>query len=163
VCAVGALGGAYTLSDGIIVGPSECDTGSLVDLLDGVMAGNAEPMVAEMGGKTFTPGTYSSPTMTITTTVTLDGLNQANPEFIFQSDSTLAIAASIHVILINGAKAENILWAVSAAATVGAQTVLEGSVLAGAAITLGAGTHVNGCVLAVAAVSIGAGSSIMIV
>jgi hypothetical protein len=90
----------------------------------------------------------------------LDGQNQQDPVFIFQATNTLATAASTKFILVNGAKAENILWAVGAAATTGASSVLEGSILAGAAITLGAGAEVRGCVLAVAAAGFGAGSSV---
>jgi hypothetical protein len=68
--------------------------------------------------------------------VTLDGDNQPNPEFLFIAGSTLVTAADTYFNLINGAKAENVLWALGSAATLGASSVVEGSILAGTAITL---------------------------
>jgi hypothetical protein len=162
VCAVGALSGAYTLVDGTIdYGSAPTTIVSLGNLLDVAMAFGGTSMPAEIGGKTITPGTYYATdiTMVASTTVTLDGRNQPDPVFLFQATGTLAIGASTKFILINGAKSENILWAVGAAAATGASSVFEGSILAGAAITLGAGTEVRGCVLAVAAVTFGASSS----
>jgi len=64
--------------------------------------------------------------------VTLDGLNEANPVFRFQAVSTLVTAANTYFILKNGARAENVVWALGAAATLGTNSVLEGSILAGA-------------------------------
>jgi hypothetical protein len=111
---------------------------------------------APIGGKTFTPGTYRS-AATISTAaneiVTLDGLNQANPVFIFQATSTLGTGAGSYFNLINGAKAENVLWAIGTAATLGANTVLPGTLLAGSAITVGAQGLVQGCVVAQTAVT----------
>jgi hypothetical protein len=163
VCAVAALTGVYTLVDGTIDNGSAPTTiDDLSNLLEVAMAFEGTPIAAEIGGKTFTPGTYYSTTITagVSTIVTLDGRNQPDPVFIFQAITTLATAASTKFILVNGAKAENILWAVGAAAATGASSVLEGSILAGGAITLGAGAEVRGCVLAVAAAGFGAGSSV---
>jgi hypothetical protein len=111
----------------------------------------------EMGGKTFTPGTYrAGSSLAITTSVTLDG----EGPYLFQAGSTLTTAAASKVILTNGAKAENIIWALGTAATLGADSILEGSVLAGTAITLGAGTVVHGCTIAQSAVTTGALASV---
>jgi len=43
--------------------------------------------------------------------VTLDGLNQDDPTFIFQAMSTLVTAADTKFILKNGATAQNVIWA----------------------------------------------------
>jgi hypothetical protein len=117
---------------------------------------NDETMEIEMGGLTFTPGTYrslSAINLAHGTTVTLDGLNRPNPKFLFQAGSTLVTAADTSFNLINGAKAENVLWALGAAATLGANSVLEGSILAGTAITFGTESKLNGCALAQSAVT----------
>jgi hypothetical protein len=164
VCAVAAPSGAYNLLEGIAVGASDCDSGSLDDLLKEMMTVKGTPVRAAIGGKTtFTPGAYYSATaisIAASTTITLDGFNQKNPSFLFQSDAALTTGASINFILLNGAKSEKILWAVGAAATIGASSVFEGSILAGAAITLEAQSEVRGCVLAKAAVLFGAGCSV---
>jgi hypothetical protein len=116
--------------------------------------GNA--MAIEMGGLTFTPGTYRSGSainFALGTVVTLDGLDQTNPVFLFQAGTTLVTAADTYFILINGAKAENIIWALGTAATLGARSVVEGSILAGTAITFGTKSALHGCALAQSAVT----------
>ena len=120
----------------------------------------------EIGGKTFTPGTYRSSSainFAYGTVVTLDGLNQINPVFLFQAGSTLVTAANTYFILKNGAKAENVLWALGTAATLGADSVLEGSILAGTAITFGTKSELHGCALAQSAVTFESEGSVYVV
>jgi hypothetical protein len=113
-------------------------------------------MAIEMGDLTFTPGTYRSGSainFAHGTVVTLDGLNEPNPVFLFQAGSTLVTAADTYFILKNGAKAENVLWALGTAATLGARSVVAGSILAGTAITFGTASELQGCALAQSAVT----------
>jgi hypothetical protein len=113
-------------------------------------------MAIEMGGQTFTPGTYRSGSainFAHGTVVTLDGLNQPNPQFLFIAGSTLVTAADTKFILTNGAKAEHVVWALGTAATLGARSVVEGSILAGTAITFGSQSVLHGCALAQSAVT----------
>ena len=85
--------------------------------------------------------------------VTLDGDNKHNPTFLFIAGSTLVTAADTTFILTDGAKAENIYWALGTAATLGAYSVLEGSILAETAITFGTQSTLHGCALAQSAVT----------
>jgi hypothetical protein len=115
-----------------------------------------EIMAIEIGGETFTPGAYCSDSainFAYGTTVTLDGLNKPNPNFLFIAGSTLVTGAVTSFNLINGAKAENVLWALGTAATLGANSILEGSILAGTAITFGTKSELRGCALAQSAVT----------
>ena len=124
---------------------------------DDAMQEPSEPIAIEIGGLTFTPGTYrsdSSINFAYGTVVTLDGLNEANPVFRFQAGSTLVTAADTYFDLVNGAKAENVLWVLDTAATLGANSVVEGSILAGTAITFGTKSVLHGCALAQSAVTI---------
>jgi hypothetical protein len=121
-------------------------------------------MAIEMGGLTFTPGTYRSGSainFAYGTVVTLDGLNEPNPVFLFQAGTTLVTAADTYFILINGAKAENVIWALGSAATLGANSVVEGSILAGTAISFGAKSELHGCALAQSAVTFASQGSII--
>jgi hypothetical protein len=115
-------------------------------------------VTTEMGGKTFSPGTHKFTTainIAIGTTVTLDG----EGTYVFQAGTTLVTAADTYFILKNGAKAENILWVLGTAATLGARSVVEGSILAKTAITFGPQSELRGCALAQAAVTFsGAGA-----
>jgi hypothetical protein len=83
----------------------------------------------------------------------LDGQNLPYPVFLFQAGSTLVTAADTYFILKNGAKAENVFWALGTAATLGANSILEGSILAGTAITFGTQAALHGCALAQSAVT----------
>jgi hypothetical protein len=115
----------------------------------------------EIGGKTFKHGTYhfeSAINIAVGTTVTLDGPG----DYLFQAGSTLVTAADTSVILKNGAKAENILWALGTAATLGARSVVEGSILAGTAITFGAQSELRGCALAQSAVTFETAGSVFL-
>ena len=102
------------------------------------------------------PGTYRSDSainFAYGTTATLDGLSEPNPVFLFQAGSTLITGANTHFILTNGAKAENVLWALGTAATLGASSVPQGSILTGTAITFGTKSLLHGCALAQSAVT----------
>jgi hypothetical protein len=126
---------------------------------------DSEVLDIEIGGKTFMPGTYRSGSainLASGSNVTLDGNNEMNPKFLFQAGTTLVTAASTYVILKNGAKAENILWALGSAATLGAASVLEGSILAGTAITFGDQTELRGCAIAMSAVTFPSAGSVLL-
>jgi hypothetical protein len=105
----------------------------------------------EIGGVTFTPGTYRSADAigaAVNTIVTLDGNNETNPVFLFQAPTAMTIGSNVDFILKNGARVENIFWVLGAAATLGAYITLPGSILAGTSITFGEGAGLNGCALA---------------
>jgi hypothetical protein len=133
-----AITGSPLLIEGEVVGDSADFAESVLVAHTNLMAFRDEDqtMAIEMGGLTFTPGTYRSGSainFAYGTTVTLDGENQANPVFRFIAGSTLVTAADTKFILKNGAKAENVLWALGSGATLGANSVVEGSILAGTA------------------------------
>jgi hypothetical protein len=60
------------------------------------------------------------------------------------------------------AKAENFYWAIRTAATLGSNSVLEGSILAGTAITFGTKSELHGCALAQSAVTFESEGSIVL-
>jgi hypothetical protein len=104
----------------------------------------------ELGGTTKTPGVYGSAagTFGITGTLTLDAQGRPNSVFIFKAASTLITASASNVVLINGARAANVIWLVGSSATLGTYSVLLGNVLALASITVTTGVRVKGRVLA---------------
>jgi hypothetical protein len=59
-------------------------------------------MLAEMGGCTFTPGVYTAES----------SINIAfeNPKFIFNAGSTLMTCAGSEIVLLNGARPDNVYW-----------------------------------------------------
>jgi hypothetical protein len=151
--------GSYSFSDGgKFVSDSSDFAASVMVAYAAAMVVRADeqPMAIEIGGSTFTPGTHRSDSainFAYGTVVTLDGLNEPNPVFLFQANSTLVTAADTYFNLVNGAKAENILWALGTAATLGANSTVEGSILTGTAITFGTKSVLHGCALAQSAVT----------
>jgi hypothetical protein len=153
--------GSYDLLNGTAY-IGGCDSSALNNLRTDAMAKIAKPMLSgAIGGLTFIPGTYSSATsftVADNTNVTLKG----GPDdiFLFLSGSYIVTGANTHFILeADGAsgppQAKNILFVLTAYATTGADSTIEGSILAGAAITHGARSKVSGYVLATAAMTVG--------
>ncbi len=102
----------------------------------------------EIGGLTLGPGVYEQATdLAVTGTLTLDGQNEPNALFIFQTATLVTAAASV-VTLVNGAQACNVFWQVGSAATLGPNTSFVGSIMAASSITLQTGAIVDGRVLA---------------
>ncbi len=121
------------------------DAGSLVT--------NPPPVCGGTSNGVFEPGLYwsgSSIQIPAGGTITLDGKNNPNSVFIFQSESTInTIGGNTHMILINQAKAKNIYWVAKSSATIGGTTSdFAGTVLALVAVTVNTGTQMNGRALA---------------
>jgi hypothetical protein len=104
----------------------------------------------DLVGQILAPGAYNSAsgTFELSGTVVLDGQNDPNAVFIFQTNTTLVTAAASNVSLIRGAQACNVFWQVGTAATLGANSTFRGTILAHDDISLGAGVTVDGRLLA---------------
>ncbi len=85
----------------------------------------------------LTPGVYSfSSSAFLTGTLTLDfGLNPDVP-FVFQIGSTLITASGASVVVMNGGPNSGVFWEVGSTATLGANTLFAGNILADQSITL---------------------------
>ncbi len=104
---------------------------------------------ADLGGTTLTPGVHpAASTLAITGTVTLDGLGDLDSTFVIQIGTTLTTAAASEVVLINGAQACHVFWQVGSSGTLGAASILRGTILAQTSITVGAGVQFEGSALA---------------
>ena len=106
--------------------------------------------VNDISGMVLPPGVYTSgSTMSIAVggTVTLDGQGDANAIWIFQIGSSLTVNNNAQVLLINGAKAENVFWAIFASSTLGSNVSFQGNILAGASNSVGTGSVVVGRLL----------------
>ena len=79
--------------------------------------------------------------------VTLDARGDANAVWIFQVGSSLTVNNNAKLLLINGAKAGNVYWAVFASSTLGTNVSFKGNVLAGSSNSLGSGSVVEGRML----------------
>jgi hypothetical protein len=126
------------------------------DVMEIPSPGNGDP--AFPGDSIITAGTWHASTISIAAgkTITLDAQGDPDAVFLFQADTTMLVGAGCEIILLNGAKAENVLWAVGTALSVGEGVDFQGSVVAGTAITFGANTDIRGSILGGAAITFGA-------
>jgi len=107
------------------------------------------PAVGALDGLKLGPGVHASgSTLTLAGTLTLDAGGDPGAVFILQAGSTLGTAAGSQVSLTGGAQACNVFWQVGSSATLGASSLLRGSILAHTSITVGAGVTIHGRALA---------------
>jgi hypothetical protein len=114
----------------------------------------AQPCGTNLTGKTLgtspgaaklSPGVYCfDSSAQLTRTLTLNG----NGVYVFKIGSTLTTASNSSVVLANGATAGKVFWQVTSSATLGTNTVFEGSILANISDTITTGTSVTGRVFA---------------
>jgi hypothetical protein len=139
---------------GVVNGTTNvADTAAANAQVDLTIACNAAamwvPYITEttLGGLNLLPGIYHSDgALSLTGVLTLTG--DANAVWIFQAGSTLDTAAGSQIILIGGAKADNVYWAVGSSATLGANSIFKGNMMAYASITLNTGASLEGRALA---------------
>lgn len=105
-------------------------------------------VTADLAGQSLVPGVYTGDTLALNGQLTLDGANETDPVFIFQSASTLITGSSSSIVFINGATACDVYWQVGSSATIGTTTSFAGTVMALTSITANTGATVQGRLLA---------------
>lgn len=103
-----------------------------------------------ISGLTFTPGVYTNSSTVILSAgnVTLDAQGNPNAAFIFQVGSTLTTIGSTQVVLAGGAQAKNVFWQVGSSATLGTNSIFQGTIITLQSITLQTGATLEGRALA---------------
>ncbi len=141
------IGGAIHAADGVASTAQGDLTTAFLDA-SGRPCPGSNVLAGDIGGATLMPGVYcSGPTMSlgITGTLTLNGNGNSGSVFIIQVASTLITATGNSVVnLTNGAQAANVFWVVGSSATLGTNTVFNGTILAQASVTLTSGAVLNG-------------------
>ena len=104
----------------------------------------------DLTGSTLTGGVYKPGigALSLTGALTLDGENDPNTVFIFQSDSTLITGAGSQINLINSAQACNVFWQVGSSATLGTDSSFVGNIMALTSITANTNATLEGRALA---------------
>ena len=103
----------------------------------------------------YPPGLYSSVAALALSSgnMTLDARGDPDAVWVFKAASSLTVNDTRQILLLNGAKASNVLWSLGSSASIGDQVSFKGSILAGTSNTIGTataiGTTVEGRVLSV--------------
>jgi hypothetical protein len=102
----------------------------------------------ELGGSTLPAGVYTSPTLGLTGTLTLDAKGNPDAMFIFQAGSTLITESNSRVALRGSADPCNVVWQVGSSATFKTGSHFVGDVLAHTSITAQTSATFQGRLLA---------------
>ena len=141
-------GTLYANDAGGVAAAAKADLLSAYNEAQGMPPGTT--VSANLAGQTLTPGVYTSgSTMDIAVggTLTLDAQGDPNASWIFQIGSSLTANNDSQVLLVNGARAANVFWAVFASSTIGTNVDFKGTVMAGASNSVGTGSTVEGRLL----------------
>ncbi|MFT5970916.1 MAG: hypothetical protein ACI8ZO_001433, partial [Flavobacteriales bacterium] len=100
-------------------------------------------------GEMLSPGVYSiGGAGSVNGNLTLDGQGDSNALFIIKFKGAFTTGADSKIVLINGADVANVFWVAQGAITLGASTVIKGTLLAyPGAITLGVNSSIEGRLL----------------
>lgn len=101
-------------------------------------------ITTDLQGMQLGPGVFSSGSLTNSGVVTLNGLGDTTSVFIIMSNTTLTAQPDSKVVLTNGARADNVYWIVGTSATLGANSIWYGNILAVQSITLDSGATLYG-------------------
>ncbi|HUF97784.1 MAG TPA: ice-binding family protein [Ilumatobacter sp.] len=105
----------------------------------------------DLVGQTLLPGVHAATAMAplaLSGQLVLDGQNNPDAVFIFQTDSTLITSTGSTIALINGASECNVFWQVGSSATLGSGSFFVGTILALTSITVESSVVVHGRALA---------------
>jgi hypothetical protein len=107
-------------------------------------------VTGNLGGKTLTPGLYKSTAGLGVSSgdLTLDARGNPNAVWVFQTATTFAMTSGRKVLLINGANARNIFWAIGSSAAFGTTSSFKGNLLVHESISMATGSVMTGRALA---------------
>jgi PGF-pre-PGF domain-containing protein len=130
-----------------------------VDAAGRAIPDTTELYMGNLGGRTLAPGLYKWSTGVLipaSTALTLDAQGNGNAVWIFQVAGDLTMNSASRIVLINGARAENVFWQIGGGTgvTIEPGAHAEGNILAAKAITMKSGASLNGRALAQTAVTL---------
>jgi hypothetical protein len=109
--------------------------------------GTPTSISGNLNGLTLAPGLYESGTsleISAGGNLFLDAGGNANAVFIIRSATTITTESTSQVHLTGSAKAANVFWTAGSAVTLGANSIMKGTMIAGTAVTLQTGANLEG-------------------
>ncbi len=109
--------------------------------------GTPTPISGNINGLTLVPGLYESGSSIEISPggfLYLDAGGNANAVFIIRSATSITTSATSEVVLAGGAQAANIYWTAGSAITLGTNSKMKGTLIAGTSISLLTGSRLDG-------------------
>jgi hypothetical protein len=152
-----STGPSKVTPDHKMYGPSPYMTSAIEDMMiahkDAM--GRTNPDFTNFVGYTYTPGLYLwTSNLVIPTYTNLTFTGGPDDVWIMKITTAFTLNSYSKILLADGARAENIFWAMGTAATIGTYAHTEGTFLAGSAITLAAYSSFEGAHMAQTAVTL---------
>jgi hypothetical protein len=143
----GIVNGTVHDADGVAAGAQSDLTTAYNDAAGRGPAGSVGPFIG--AGQTLAPGVYNATTsLDVGGALTLNAHGDPDAVWIFQVGSTLVTDSASSIRLTGGAQACNVFWQVGSSATLGTNSLFQGSILALTSITVTTGDTVIGRALA---------------
>jgi hypothetical protein len=140
------------VSAGVIHAADAAAASAQADLVTAYNATAAQPstdsIAADLAGLTLTTGVYTGGALSLSGNLTLDAQGDPDAVFVFQAASTLLLAGSSTVSMVNGAQSCNVFWQVGSSATIGTNAQFVGTVLALTSIAAQTNASIDGRLLA---------------
>lgn len=147
VFAVDATGPACAVINPVLLDNAKTDAAIAFVNATAVARGTPQAISGDLNGLTLYPGLYESGSSLEISPggfLYLDAQGDSNAVFIIRSATTITTSPTSEVVLTKGAKASNVFWTAGSAATLGTNSIMKGSVLAGRAISLLTGANLEG-------------------
>jgi hypothetical protein len=109
--------------------------------------GTPTSISGDLNGLTLAPGLYesgSSIQISPGGILYLDGQGNANAVFVIISANTITTESTSAVVLAGSAQAKNVFWAAGSAITLGTNSTMKGTLIAGTSISLLTGASLQG-------------------
>ena len=147
IYAVDAAGPACAVIDPVLIQNAKDDAEIAFLNARAAVRGTPTSISGDLNGLTFAPGLYESLTSLEISpggALTLDAQGDVNAVFIIRSETTITTQSTSQVILAGGAKANNVYWTAGSAVTLGTNSIMKGTLIAGTSISLLTGANLEG-------------------
>ena len=111
------------------------------------LRGTPQSVSGNLNGITLYPGLYESGTsleISAGGLLYLDAQGDGESIFIIRSATSITTESTSEVVLTNGAKAANVYWTAGSAVTLGTNSSMKGTIIAGTSISLLTGSNLEG-------------------
>ncbi len=109
--------------------------------------GTPQSISGDLNGLTLYPGLYesgSSLEISAGGSLYLDAQGHTGAVFIIRSETSITTESASEVVLANGAQAANVYWTAGSTVTLGTDSIIKGTFIAGTSISLLTGANLEG-------------------